>query len=279
MIMGNHSGLSGKRILVTRASLNLKTENELTRRLTEKGANVVEKPLLSIEPPSSYHDLDRALNQLNEFDWIIFASPRAVESVLSRLTVLFNLSDPKEACTFFKSLKVAAVGKSTANCLKDFGLKVDFHPGNFSAIDLVKEFPLRNLAQLKIFWPRTLAGDLTIHDGLEALGAQVVMAEAYSSDLPKTDENFAAELESLMNSQIDIVTFTSSQTIRNFVSVFEPQKNSPKLSERYPHVIVAAIGPKTAQTAIEIYGRADVVAGEYTIEGLVSSIERFLQHS
>ncbi|MCW5824538.1 MAG: uroporphyrinogen-III synthase [Cyanobacteria bacterium TGS_CYA1] len=277
--MANHSSLSGKRILVTRASFNQQTEDDLTSRLTEKGASVVEKPLLSIDPPSSYEALDRELNELNKFDWIVFASPRAVESVISRLIILFNLTNAKEALTFFQNSKVAVVGKSTANCLKNFGIKVDFQPKNFSANDLVKEFPVRDLAGLKIFWPRTLAGESTIHDGLQALGARVIMAEAYSSNLPKSSENLALELANLMNSQLDVVTFTSSQTIRNFVSVLESQKICQKLSDRYPDVIVAVIGPKTAQTAIEIYGKADVVAGEYTIEGLVSSLERFLQHS
>jgi uroporphyrinogen-III synthase len=269
MMMGHRSPLEGKQVLVTRAFETTKSENELSKRLDALGAIVHEKPLLSIDPPSSFEDLDRALNQIDTFDWIIFASPRAVSSTLARLNFL-SLS--------FKRAKIAAVGKSTANFLKEQGIKVDFYPSTFCAKGLVDEFPSNNLDGMRIFWPRTLRGDTTIHDGLKERGAQVVMAESYSSGMPSANENLALELDRLMLSELDIITFTSSQTVRNFVSMLESQPMDQKLSDRYPQVIVAVIGPKTAQTAIDIYGRADVVAGEYTIEGLVSSLTRHFEH-
>ncbi len=269
MMMERRSPLFGKRVLVTRAFMPTKSENELSQRLGDSGAIVHEKPLLSIGPPSSFEDLDRALNQIDTFDWIVFASPRAVSSTLERLNFL---SLP------FKKTKIAAVGKSTANFLKDQGIDVDFYPSTFSAQGLVDEFPSQNLVGTRIFWPRTLAGETTIHDGLSTRGAHVIMAESYSSGIVSQNENLALELDRLMQSELDIVTFTSSQTVRNFVSVLELQKMDQKLSVRYPHVIVAVIGPKTAQTAFDIYGRADVVAGEYTIEGLVSSLKRHFEH-
>lgn len=278
MMMDHQTGLTGKRILVTRATSSIHSENELTKLLQQEGATVFEKPLLSIDPPSSYEDLDTALNQFDSFDWIVFASPRAVSSVIERIGTLFDLQTPQNICAFFKKVKVAAVGKSTANFLKDQNIKVHFHPSDYCAEGLVKEFPTGNLASKKIFWPRTLKGELTIKDGLESLGAQVFTAEAYSSNLPKSNEDLSAELERLMREEVDIVTFTSSQTVRNFVSIFDLEQGK-KLSDLYARVIVACIGPKTAKTALEIYGKADVVAGEYTIEGLVKSLERFLQPS
>ncbi len=268
-MMEHLSPLAGKRVLVTRASKLIQSKNELSNSLCALGAIVIEKPLLSIAPPSSYEDLDRALNQIDTFDWIVFASPRAVSSTLERLNFL-SLA--------IKKAKIAAVGKSTANFLKEQGIKVDFYPSTFCAEGLVAEFPDKDLDGIRIFWPRTLMGETTIHDGFTALGAQVTMAESYSSLMPSTNENLALELDRLMSTELDVVTFTSSQTVRNFVSVLESQKIDQKLSDRYPQVIVAVIGPKTAQTAIAIYGRADVVAGEYTIEGLVSSLKRHFEH-
>jgi len=278
MMMDHQTGLCGKRILVTRATSFINSENELTRLLQQKGATVCEKPLLSIDPPSSFEDLDNALKQFDTFDWIVFASPRAVSSVLERIRTLFDLQTAEEIYAIFKKVKVAAVGKSTANFLKDQNIEVHFHPSDYCAEGLVKEFPKNDLAGKKIFWPRTLKGELTINDGLKALGAEVFMAEAYSSNLPKSSEVLSAELEQIMRQEVDVITFTSSQTVRNFVSIFNLEQGK-KLSDLYASVIVACIGPKTAKTALDIYGKADVVAGEYTIEGLVKSLERFLQPS
>jgi len=279
MTSERQSGLRGKRVLVTRACTPEQSENELSKKLKAFGAVVTEKPLLSISAPSSYDDLDCALKHLDRFDWIVFASQRAVASVLSRLHELSKSVEFQNNSSFFKNRKIAVVGKSTADYLKDQGIEVDFYPNNYCAEALVNQFPGENLDGINIFWPRTLAGETTIHDGLQARGARVTMAEAYSSNVPEASDHLALELNKLMQAEIDIVTFTSSQTVRNFVSMLKPETSAKKLSELYPNVIVAVIGPKTAQTALEYYGRADVVAGEYTIEGLLMSLERFFEHS
>ncbi len=261
--------LNGKSVLVTRAGLQ--SDNKLSQMLAERGAYVIEKPVICFNKPVSFADLDRALKELHSFNWIVFASQTAVQSVLSRLA---ELNIGTEILT---KLNIAAVGKSTTAYLKENNLRVDFQPSKFTADCLVDEFPeKKNLRGSRIFWPRTLAGKKTIQTGLESFGATVVDAEAYTSDLPHDAASLAIELETLLtNGQVDVVTFTSSQTVRNFAAILASKITDKKLSDLYPEVVVAAIGPQTAQTALDVYGRADVVAVEYTIEGLVTGLEQF----
>lgn len=266
--------LEGKSVLVTRGEMNSNQENKLTSLLKELGAEVIEKPVLFLSEPESFADLDCALNSLESFDWIVFASRTAAQSVISRLETL------NRDFSILKKLKIAAVGKSTAAYLEENKLQTAFIPSKFNAMGLVEEFPDKDkLSGTRIFWPRTLAGKTTISDGLTAYGAKVVSAEAYTSGMPEESAVLSKELEELMVNKIDIVTFTSSQTVRNFAALLSSKTGDKKLSDCYPRIIVAAIGPETAGVAADVYGRIDVVAREYTIEGLVSELAHYFDLS
>ncbi len=265
------SDFINKTVLVTRALKKDENQKEdkLTCRLRELGATVIERPVINLGPPSSYEALDRALLQIQSFQWIVLASQKAAEAFILRLDHL--------KIDRFHLPKIATVGKSAALYLTEQGLETAFFPGQFTAEALVAEFPEKEtLNQSSILWPRTLKGQTTIYDGLSALGARVTMAEAYTTEFPPNKVELSFELKKLLGQgQIDVITFTSSQAVRNFSELFDNAKGQ-KLSDFYPDVIVAVIGPETAQAAINIYGKVDVVAGEYTIEGLVSSLAQYL---
>ncbi len=101
------------------------------------------------------------------------------------------------------------------------------------------------------------------HD-LRQKGALVDEVVAY-----RTTAAPSGNLQAILgNGKIDILTFTSSSTVRNLAAALSGRPPAEALAG----MLVACIGPVTARTAQELGIRVDVVAGEHTIEGLVEAV-------
>jgi len=251
--------LAGKRIVVTRAR---EQASALTSRLLELGAEVIEFPVIRIAPPPDrYAALDAAIARLTEFEWLIFTSVNGVHAFRDRLA-----QRKMDARTLF-GVKVAAVGTATSESLLEMGIRADFMPASFTGEEVAKQFP-EDVAGKRVL----LVTALEANDALPAIllerKAGVEIASAYETVLDRGNESEIRRR--IQEGTVDTVTFTSSSTVKNFVTALGPEP--PPLAS----VAIACIGPTTAQTARELFQREpDILAEEHTIAGLVEALVRY----
>ena len=245
--------LFGKKILVTRARAQA---SKLSAALKNLGATVIECPTIKIAAPSdNFRRLDAAIDNLRGFDWLIFTSSNGVENFFARLKI--RGLDTRS----LGGVKVAAIGSATAGKLSDVGIAADVVPKNFvaeSLADSLKNF----VGGKKILLARAEEARDVLPTTLENFGADVTVAPAY-----KTLAESPAQIDF---DAIDLLTFTSSSTVKNFAAAYgvDALKKIP----------AAAIGPITARTLETFGATADVVADKFTINGLVEAIEKFYEH-
>ena len=262
--------LNGKTILVTRSAGQSSQFSEL---LQQQGANIIEMPALVIGPPSSWEELDGAIARLSDFDWLILTSSNGVEYFFERL-----FSQGKDARALV-GVKIAVVGKKTAASLKACGIQPDFIPPDFVADSLVEHFP-EPLEGKKVLFPRVESGgrEVLVKE-LTAKGAEVTEVAAYESGCPVQMAPIA--LDALQKQKVDVITFGSSKTVKNFFQLLEaslPGDSEQFLTpvSRLQNVCIASIGPQTSITCRQLLGRVDVEAKEYTLEGLTQAIVQWI---
>ncbi|NJK69735.1 MAG: uroporphyrinogen-III C-methyltransferase [Microcoleus sp. CSU_2_2] len=267
----NQLPLAGKTILVTRAASQ---SAEFSDRLQQQGARVIEMPALVIGPPSNWELLDSAIAQLSSFHWLILTSHNAVDSFFQRLK-----AHGKDARSLF-GIKIAVVGKKTAESLRSHSLEPDFIPPNFVADSLVENFPWEGgdggatSTKYKILFPRVESGgrEVLVKE-FTAKGAQVIEVPAYQSCCPENIDPIA--LAALQNRAIDLITFASSKTVQNFCNLIG--KNQELLSQDWlENVCIASIGPETSKSCYNLLGKLDVEAKEYTLDGLTEAIVQWV---
>jgi uroporphyrinogen III methyltransferase / synthase len=257
--------LVGKTVLVTRS---LEQSSEFSDRLRAAGASVLEMPALAITPPSSWQALDQAIAEIDTYDWLILTSANGVTAFMERL---FTAGKDGRSLA---GLKIAVVGRKTAACLQQQGLRPDFVPPNFVADALIEHFPeSERWSALKLLFPRVETGgrDVLVTD-LRAKGAEIVEVPAYESRCPVSLDPSVEH--ALRCRAVDVITFASSKTVQNFYQLLErtrPSENST-WQEELDGVCIASIGPQTSKTCLQRLGRVDLEAQEYTLEGLTQGI-------
>jgi len=244
------------RVLVTRAA---KQASRLSEALRQRGYEPVEVPLLEIAPPLSWESLDRALDEIESFDWLIVTSANAVQSVMARARELDLPVAPR---------KVAAVGTATAEAAYNLGWPVALIPEKYVAEALVEEL-IDQVAGQRILIARAAVARDVIPDALRAAGAEVTIAEAYRNRMP---EGCAEQLRAALDEGIDAVTFTSSSSADH---LFEAVKEA---GEEWPLVGIPAIsiGPITTQRLCDLGWEPEVEASPYNIPGLVEAVSQVL---
>ena len=255
--------LLGKRVLVTRSR---EQASDLSEKLMELGAAPVEFPVIQIVPPDDYSPLDEAIRRLSHCDWIIFTSVNGVKAFVKRL-----MAQGKDIRAL-GGIKICAIGPATAAEFSRYCLNVDYVPKKYVAEAIVEG--IGDVEGLRILLPRAdIAREMLAVELAEA-GADVDEVVAYCTVLGDSPDEDVKDM--LLAGEIDIVTFTSSSTVRNFVAMMRDGDGSTvsgaTLAEMLKEVTVACIGPITARTARELGIRVDVVAEEYTIEGLIRAI-------
>ena len=244
--------LFGKKIVVTRTR---QQASKLGRQLENLGAEVLEFPTIKIAAPSdNFKSLDAAISDIKNFAWIIFTSANGVEKFFERLK-LFKLD-----ARALSNSKIAVIGSATAEKLSSYGISADLIPEKFCAESLVDALK-NSVAGKNILIARAEIAREVLPRELEKFGANVTIAAAYktvANTPPKI--NFA---------EVDLITFTSSSTVENFVAVAGV--------ETLKKIKTAAIGTITAQTLKNFGVTADIVAKEFTIAGLVDAIKNFYE--
>ena len=253
--------LTDTTILVTRA---VAQSQRFTALLQAQGATVLALPALSITPPSCWTALDAALAQLQTFTWLVFTSANGVESCLQRLATARPLVPA------LAGIKIAVVGRQTANCLRQYGVQPTFMPTAFTAEALVAQFPAHtSLEGTKILYPHLENGGRTDWvAALTALGAHITAVPAYQSRCP--DHLPGEALTALQQGAIAVVTFASPKTVHHFRHLLEREGFAAKALLQT--VCLAALGPQTALVCQTVLGRVDVQPTEYTSEGLTQAL-------
>ena len=252
--------LLGKHILVTRARAQA---SALTEKLTALGAACVETPVIRIVPPADgYAALDAAIEELHTYHWLIFTSVNGVEHFFARL---HHAGRDTRALGY---AKVAAIGSATAKALHSYGIDADLVPEEFCAEAVVEALKPILPPRARILLPRAQEARDVLPESLREHGATVDVTPAYET-VPELSggEELA---ERLRNGEIDFVTFTSSSTVKNLVHQLG---NITPLQQ----VKIACIGPVTAETARSFALEPDIIAENYTIDGLVDTIREYMQ--
>ncbi len=248
--------LLGKRIVVTRTR---KQASALSSKLRSLGAAVIELPTIRIEPPTDLREFAELVQGSHIYDWIVFTSANGVEAFFN---IFFKLYDDARE---IGGAQIAAIGPATAQRVKDFHLHVDLQPKEFVAEDVVREFKKQgSIENLKILLVRAEKSRDVLPKELSALGAIVDEAFAYRT-VPEMRDTSGAR-QQLAKDGADLITFTSSSTVENFLALRLPW---PKGMQ------VASIGPITSQTARDNGLKVEVEAKRHDIDGLVEAIGDF----
>ncbi|MDI6751878.1 MAG: uroporphyrinogen-III C-methyltransferase [bacterium] len=245
--------LFGKTILVTRARHQA---NELSRLLEEEGACVIEFPLIKIEPPHSFERLDEAIENISKYDWLIFTSVNGVLSFFERLL-------KKADIRCLAKVKVCAIGPATKEACEKTGIKVELEPKEFRAEGIIKAMKGLDIAGKNLLILRAEEAREVLPEALREMGALVDVVPVYRTIRPEASSTKIKEM--LKNSEISLITFTSSSCVKNFCELIDQR-------ELWDKVKSACIGPITEEKAKELGFNLQIVAKEYTIPGLVKEI-------
>ena len=249
--------LLGKRIVVTRARAQA---SDLLHELTELGAECIECPTIKVVPPDSWTPLDNAIANLKKYQWLVFTSVNGVHFFFERL-----FKQGLDARTL-GHLRTAAIGPATSRDLLQFGINTDILPETYQAESVVEAFAKETVEGQKVLLPRAKEARVILPQELKRMGAEVDEVTAYQT--VQAADGQADLIQALQSNDIDMVTFTSSSTVRNFKALL-PGDDARQLMEG---VKVACIGPITADTAKELGFKTDITAERFTISGLMEEI-------
>ncbi len=253
--------LQGRRVLVTRAAHQA---GKLSDGLRALGAEPVEVSVLEIRPPESFAALDRALGQLDHYDWLIFTSANTVRALVERSAAL-GISFASIA-----TVQVAAVGEATAAAARNAGFAVAMVPQNYVAEALVASLAGQAAGKRILLARAAIARDV-IPDALRAAGATVDVVDAYRNVLPEAAPKLLREALAV---GIDAATFTSSSSVTHLAEA----ANAAGIAFPFAGVKAVSIGPITSATLREHGWEPAAEASPYDIPGLIAAVAQSLQN-
>ncbi|MFQ5723808.1 MAG: uroporphyrinogen-III synthase [Terriglobia bacterium] len=257
--------LAGRRIVITRRREQAEGLREALRR---KGAAVIEFPTIALEPPRSWHGLDRALEYLDDYAWVIFTSANGVEFFFQRLRV--RRIRPRWRA------RVAAIGPATAAALRQRGLRADVVPIEYKAEGLLRALARREKSWRgkRVLLARAAKAREALPRALRRRGARVDVIEAYRTVAPRVSKKRIRQVFGRRKAgKPDAITFTSSSTVKNFFTLLGRRPGRRALAG----VAVATIGPVTSRTARALGLRVAVEANPYTVPALVRALEKYFR--
>lgn len=250
--------LFGKKMLILRAREQLE---EFSLLLKQRGAEVTEFPTIEIKPPEDFKGLDESLEEIGDFDWMIFTSVNGVEAFFNRMR------DTGRDIRSLRKLKFCAIGPKTAESIATYMINPDFIPSNFTTDNIIEGLKKFRLKGKKMLIPRAdNVGDKLIKR-LKEQGAEVVEVAAYRVCLPDYPKEYIEKV--FKGKGLDLIAFTSSSTVRNLIQILK----DCDLKSVFGKAKIASIGPVTENTAKEFGIVTDIKSNEYTIHGMVNAIE------
>jgi len=253
--------LAGVRVLVGRARHQA---GSLSVELHKLGASVLEIPFIEIRKPRSFQPLDGALGDLANYDWLILTSVNGVDAMWERMG---KLRLTKKSLS---RLKTAAIGPATKKAIEKRGRRVDLVPEEYVAESVVKSLRQRVKGKRILLVRAKVARDV-IPKELRKAGASVDVVEAYETIVPKSSRTRLWAALKDPRKRPDVVTFTSSSTVKNFVTLLGASRRARRPAQ-LQGVTLASIGPVTSATLRDLGLGVDVEAKPFTIPGLVKAI-------
>jgi len=231
--------LAGKRVVVTRAP---EQASELTAQLECYGADVLALPTIAIAPPEDTEALDRAVAELDAFDWVIFTSRNAVKHLVDRFRPLGIRGDRASRLT--ASPRVAVIGSITSDEAKSVGFLIDREAqeslGDALAAELASE-----VRGKRVLLPRGDRAGPALPDLLRTAGADVVEVVAYRNVVPKSFD--AKVVEAIREGKVDVITLFSPSAYENLAN----EIGLENLRRQSGKIALASIGPVTSRAVRE----------------------------
>ncbi len=255
--------LFGKRIVVSRARSQA---SNFAQKLEELGAEAIQVPVIKTVPPDDYSPLDRALDNLSGYSWVIFTSENGVKYFFARL------KERGGDIRCMQNARICAIGPKTREALEDKGLQVDCVPKEYRAEAVVEQIKDEISEGERILLPRADLARSVLPESLEKLGAMVDNVSCYRTIYGEGDGQLLKNL--LHEGAVDMITFTSSSTVQNLTGMLGEAANN-----LFKNVAIAAIGPITAATARDCGLTVAVEAENYTIDGLIEAIKAYYMQS
>jgi uroporphyrinogen III methyltransferase/synthase len=256
----NKKPLAGRRILITRARDQAAAFAENLRNF---GAEIIEFPTIEIVPPPRWDQVDRAIDQLESYNWLIFTSANGVNFFWQRLR------EKGRGHPFLLSTKICAIGPATSYALLEKGIRVDYTPKEFVAESILKGFEKSAVKGMKILLARASEARDVLPKGLKKMGAKVDVVEAYRTLRPKGGGQKLKQL--LARGKVDGITFTSSSTVNHFAELLE----KGDLQKLLTGIVIACIGPITTRTAKRWGMRVHVQPKQYTVPALAQALSDY----
>lgn len=254
--------LYGHRILITRQL----TEDYLL--LEDLGAELFVFPTIRFLPPEDTAELDKAIENIKDYQFIVFPSPRAVTFFFDRF-----LSAGKDIRDL-KGILICAVGRETAKTLKNYGINADILPDEYSSEGLAKtlkeEIP-RHFAQnnnIKILYPRSDIALKGFVEEMEKIGINVNAPVTYRTVKPAEHGKRLGKF--LKEGKITIATFTSPSSFNNLIDILKDDAR-----QMLKEVAIAAIGKTTAKAIEEAGYRVSIIPEKSTIKDMVEAIVKW----
>lgn len=249
--------LARLRVLVTRPA---DPASRLSTALLAEGADVVELPTIRIDPPEDWGPVDAAI-RAGRYDWVVFTSVPGVQNFCARLSAQGH--EP----TWFEGARVAAIGPETARRLEAEGVRPSLVPDEYVAEALVAEIDgAVPLTGRRVLLPGANIAREALAEGLQAAGAIVERLVVYRTVAPNPPPQVMVQLR---EGAIQVVTFTSSSTVTNLVSMLGAD------AAVLGNLVIACIGPVTADTVRQQGLEPTIVAATHTLPGLVAALRGY----
>jgi uroporphyrinogen III methyltransferase/synthase len=251
--------LFGKKILITRAE---EQAGSFISLIEKSGGIPIITPAIETVPPESWDSLDRGIDIIDSYHWIIFTSVNAVKYFFERLRS--KEKDIRE----LKGVKICSIGVKTADAVKSYGLTIDLVPEKSVAESVVDSFSKFSIEGMRFFMPRAKEARDVIPEALRKNNAVIDIGIAYQTVSAAGKSDYINGL--LERDEIDVLTFTSSSTVTNFMKMADIN-----LIKKSAKIVIASIGPITAESVVKLGLKNDIIAPLSTIESLTDSIEKY----
>jgi uroporphyrinogen III methyltransferase/synthase len=248
--------LHGRRVLVTRPRAQA---GDLVLRLESLGAVPLLMPAVEIGPPADWAPVDAALDQLGRYQWLVFTSVNGVVAFLTRLRAR------GKDLRVLGTIRLAAIGPSTAEALRGYHLEPDLIPQEYRSESLAAALK-PYVAGQRVLLARADRGRDVLRNELKAI-AQVDQVAVYSqNDVAHADE---AVLDSMRKGEVDYVLLTSSNIARALGRLLD---KICLTHLQMGHIKIVSISPVTSAAIGELGWPVAAEAKEYTIDGVLQAL-------